>query len=92
MSAVAHERGIGLIEILVGIVISMLMVLMIYQVYEVSEVGYNQLRQVPTDQLTAGEVGYVVASVRSVGETRWWRWVVRMRSMARRNGEPVTPE
>ena len=39
-------------------------------VYEVVEVGYNQLRQVPTDQLTAGEVGYVVASVRSVKETR----------------------
>ena len=39
-------------------------------VYEVSEVGYNQLRQVPTDELTAGEVGYVVASVRSVKETR----------------------
>ena len=39
-------------------------------IYEVQEVGYNQLRQVPTDVLTAGEVGYVVASVRSVKETR----------------------
>ncbi|MEA3245895.1 MAG: translation elongation factor 4 [Gemmatimonadota bacterium] len=39
-------------------------------VYEVDEVGYNQLRQVPTDSLGAGEVGYVVASVRSVRETR----------------------
>ena len=39
-------------------------------VYEVDEVGYNQLRQVATDELTAGEVGYVVASVRSVKETR----------------------
>jgi GTP-binding protein LepA len=38
--------------------------------YEVDEVGYNQLRQVPTDALSAGEVGYVVASVRSVKETR----------------------
>ena len=34
------------------------------------EVGYNQLRQVQTDQLGPGEVGYVVASVRSVSETR----------------------
>ena len=33
----ARQVGIGLIEILVGIVISMLMVLMIYQVYEISE-------------------------------------------------------
>ena len=39
-------------------------------VYEVAEVGYNQLRQVMSDGLTAGEVGYVVASVRSVKETR----------------------
>jgi GTP-binding protein LepA len=39
-------------------------------VYEVAEVGYNQLRQVPAEELTAGEVGYVVASVRSVKETR----------------------
>jgi GTP-binding protein LepA len=37
---------------------------------EVIEVGYNQLRQVPVEQLTAGEVGYVVAAVRSVKETR----------------------
>ncbi|HWJ22029.1 MAG TPA: translation elongation factor 4 [Gemmatimonadaceae bacterium] len=39
-------------------------------VYEVDEVGYNQLRQVQTDKLGPGEVGYVVASVRSVSETR----------------------
>ena len=39
-------------------------------VYEVAEVGYNQLRQVKAEQLGPGEVGYVVASVRSVKETR----------------------
>ena len=39
-------------------------------VYEVDEVGYNQLRQVKTDQLGPGEVGYVVANLRSVSETR----------------------
>jgi GTP-binding protein LepA len=38
--------------------------------YEVSEVGYLQLRQVPADVLESGEVGYVVANVRSVSETR----------------------
>ncbi len=38
--------------------------------YEVAEVGSLQLRQVPTEKLQAGEVGYVVASVRSVSETR----------------------
>ena len=39
-------------------------------VYEVAEVGYSQLRQVTAAALTAGEVGYVVANVRSVRETR----------------------
>ncbi|HEX6574106.1 MAG TPA: translation elongation factor 4 [Gemmatimonadaceae bacterium] len=39
-------------------------------VYEVAEVGYNQLRQVKTSKLGPGEVGYVVANVRSVKETR----------------------
>jgi len=38
--------------------------------YDVSEVGYNQLRQVRSDALTPGEVGYVVANVRRVQETR----------------------
>ncbi len=39
-------------------------------VYEVDEVGALQLRQTPLPSLKAGEVGYVVASVRSVRETR----------------------
>ncbi|MEP6691201.1 MAG: translation elongation factor 4 [Gemmatimonadaceae bacterium] len=39
-------------------------------VYEVAQIGYNQLRQVETDELGPGEVGYVVANVRSVRETR----------------------
>jgi len=39
-------------------------------IYEVAEVGYNQLRQVRAEQLAPGEVGYVVANVRSVRETR----------------------
>ncbi|HKO17223.1 MAG TPA: translation elongation factor 4 [Gemmatimonadaceae bacterium] len=40
------------------------------QQYEVAEVGFHQLRPVTTDQLGPGEVGYVVANVRSVKETR----------------------
>jgi GTP-binding protein LepA len=38
--------------------------------YEVAEVGYLQLAQRPGDVLTAGEVGYVVANVRGVRDTR----------------------
>jgi GTP-binding protein LepA len=38
--------------------------------YEVSDIGYMQLRPVPADELGPGEVGYVVANVRSVQETR----------------------
>ena len=40
------------------------------EVYEVEEVGYRQLRNVKADELGPGEVGYVVANVRSVRETR----------------------
>jgi GTP-binding protein LepA len=38
--------------------------------YDVAEVGYRRLQQIPTDVLSAGEVGYVVANVRHVKETR----------------------
>lgn len=34
--------------------------------YTVDEIGYNQLKLMPKDQLSAGEVGYVVAGVKSV--------------------------
>jgi len=40
------------------------------EVYGVEEVGYYQLRQVQTGELGPGEVGYVVANVRHVKETR----------------------
>jgi GTP-binding protein LepA len=39
-------------------------------VYGVDEVGYLQLGQKPTETLEAGEVGYVVANLRSVSDTR----------------------
>ena len=39
-------------------------------VYTVDEVGYLQLGQRKTDKLEAGEVGYVVANLRSVSDTR----------------------
>jgi len=39
-------------------------------VYEVDEVGYLQLGHKPTEQLAAGEVGYFVANVRGVRDTR----------------------
>jgi GTP-binding protein LepA len=38
--------------------------------YEVAEVGYLQLDRRRTDSLDAGEVGYVVANIRGVTETR----------------------
>jgi len=34
--------------------------------YKVEELGYNQLKLNPRDQLSAGEVGYIVAGVKSV--------------------------
>jgi len=38
--------------------------------YQVDEVGYLQLGHKPTAELEAGEVGYVIANVRGVRETR----------------------
>ena len=34
--------------------------------YKVDELGYNQLKLIPRRQLSAGEVGYIVAGVKSV--------------------------
>jgi GTP-binding protein LepA len=39
-------------------------------VYEVAEVGYLQNEHHPADELSAGEVGYVVANFRDVKDTR----------------------
>ncbi|MGO8747102.1 MAG: translation elongation factor 4 [Thermoguttaceae bacterium] len=36
--------------------------------YTVEELGYNQLRLNPKEQLSAGEVGYVIAGIKSVRE------------------------
>jgi GTP-binding protein LepA len=38
--------------------------------YDVAEVGYLQLGHQPSDRLTAGEVGYLVANFRDVKDTR----------------------
>jgi len=38
--------------------------------YDVDEVGYLQLGHKPAEQLEAGEVGYVIANVRGVRDTR----------------------
>ena len=38
--------------------------------YEVDEVGYLQLGHKPAEQLEAGEVGYFIANIRGVQETR----------------------
>ena len=34
--------------------------------YTVEELGYNQLKLVPKEQLSAGEVGYIIAGIKSV--------------------------
>jgi GTP-binding protein LepA len=36
--------------------------------YAVEELGYNQLKLIPKEQLSAGEVGYIVAGIKSVRE------------------------
>jgi GTP-binding protein LepA len=39
-------------------------------VHEVSEVGFLRLGAVPTEELGAGEVGYIIAQIRSVAHTK----------------------
>lgn len=38
--------------------------------YEADELGYLQMKQVPTDTLEAGEVGYVIGGVKSLEDAR----------------------
>jgi len=38
--------------------------------YDVDEVGYLRLKLVPTESLSVGEVGYVIANVKNVTDTR----------------------
>ncbi|MBI4773027.1 MAG: elongation factor 4 [Deltaproteobacteria bacterium] len=38
--------------------------------YRVEEVGFFRLDREPTKNLTAGEVGYIIAGIKSVGDTR----------------------
>lgn len=38
--------------------------------YEAEEIGYLQMKQVKTDKLEAGEVGYVIGSVKSLEDAR----------------------
>jgi GTP-binding protein LepA len=40
------------------------------QSYEVTEVGFMRLGRVPRSELTAGEVGYVIATIKDVAHTR----------------------
>ncbi|MCP4632647.1 MAG: elongation factor 4, partial [candidate division Zixibacteria bacterium] len=38
--------------------------------FEVDEVGYLKLKRVPAEKLSAGEVGYVIANIRNVSDTK----------------------
>ncbi|MGE5692453.1 MAG: translation elongation factor 4 [Candidatus Zixiibacteriota bacterium] len=40
------------------------------QTYEVDEVGYLKLKMFPTETLSSGEVGYIIANVKRVADTR----------------------
>jgi GTP-binding protein LepA len=38
--------------------------------YRVEEVGFFRLRSVPQPELTAGQVGYIIAGIKNIGDTR----------------------
>ncbi len=54
--------------------------------YAVEELGYNQLRLNPKEQLSAGEVGYIVAGIKSVREIEIGDTITHLERQAR---EPV---
>ncbi|HDK4687781.1 TPA: elongation factor 4 [Staphylococcus aureus] len=38
--------------------------------FEVTEVGFNTPKQLPVDELTVGDVGYIIASIKNVDDSR----------------------
>lgn len=54
--------------------------------YKVDELGYNQLKLVPKEQLSAGEVGYIVAGVKSVQDIEIGDTITQLRRPA---SEPI---
>lgn len=54
--------------------------------YKVDELGYNQFKLVPRDSLSAGEVGYVIAGVKSVQDIQIGDTIT---SMERPADEPI---
>jgi GTP-binding protein LepA len=38
--------------------------------YKVEEVGFYRIKQVPQKELSAGDVGYIVAGIKNIGDTR----------------------
>lgn len=38
--------------------------------FEVTEVGINTPKQLPVDELTVGDVGYIIASIKNVDDSR----------------------
>ena len=38
--------------------------------FEVSEVGINTPKQLPIEELTVGDVGYIIASIKNVDDSR----------------------
>ncbi len=40
------------------------------QTYEVDEVGYLKLKMYPAEEISSGEVGYIIANVKKVADTR----------------------
>ena len=38
--------------------------------FEVTEVGINTPKQLPVEELTVGDVGYIIASIKNVDDSR----------------------
>ncbi len=54
--------------------------------YEADEIGFLRIRQVPTETLSAGEVGYIIGNVKSLEDTKVGDTVTSLVNMA---SEPI---
>lgn len=57
--------------------------------FEVEEVGHLRLKMFPAKELTAGEVGYLIAGIRDAGDTKVGDTVTETKAAERESVEPL---
>ncbi len=66
-------RGvIIMVKVIDGVICAKMEMMFVYNgaIYEVLETGYMQIKLVPTETLSAGEVGYIVAGIKDIHDVK----------------------